>query len=418
MQMTIYQRALQCIFTLTAIFTASALTADNWYQETMISQDSCCHMDCCNPPPQCGLAYNPPAYFECHDCCGCYDFLDTLRLRSDFLWWRPCVSCLELGVAEMSTSFPDDSIVQESRIKDPDFHFDPGFRIGLSSYCPCDCFDAALNWTHFHSHANALGTSSPVNTARRVILDPTATLEFINDWQTGSFTPDFVQGKWHLELDVLDLEFGRKFYVSKCFVLRPNFGLRGARINQTYKIYAQSNVAGSRLGGTAFKNFVKARSNFLGLGPRLGLDIELTLPCTCGIKLFGQAAESLVFGRTERHSHELQHSIAGGEQFPIVDSETEIESTLNRCSRSMTDLLIGLKWEHCCSWCNRPMPITIAIAWEFHKFHDLNNFIFTNNSDILKSSMASRFNETLPNSIEKKGDLSTQGVTASFEVGF
>lgn len=371
----------------------------------------CCPTEtCCHEPPACGVAYNPSAYFFCSSCPESNSFWDTLRFRGDFLWWRACEDDLALGTEQVFSRFPDGSTFQESRLKSPDFKYDPGFRIGLNTICPYDCWDVALNWTHFHTKANVHGES----TFSAVTGNQFEEVLFVSEWERlADAVPDFSKGRWTLNLDLLDLEFGRKYYVASCFILRPHLGLRGARVDQSFRVHSEANrLEPYAEGGPAyFTSNTKAKNNFLAIGPRVGVDLELRLPCC--ITLFGQAAASLVFGRFERHAREYfnDFSTTGStsDGFP-ANVQYEAHATLERCSRGITDLAIGLKWEHCCNWCNRQHPITIAFSWEHHAFYDFNNFIFDQNF--------SKTGTTFYGSRSKHGDLTTQGLTVSAEIGF
>jgi len=373
-----------------------------------------CCPDSCNQAPVCGVAYNPPGYFNCSNCnTGCDSFLDSLRFRADFLWWRACEENLALGREELFSSFPDGGEYDRVRIKHPDFKYDPGFRIGFASICPCDCYDVAVNWTHFHTKATVHGESEFADAGirpggpREGRRNPSQSdLVFFNDWQLiEDAFPDFAKGKWTLDLDLLDLEFGRKYYVSNCFILRPYLGLRGARIDQTFRVLSEANRFDPYDDASAFfTSQAKARNNFLGVGPRVGVDLEVRLPCC--LTLFGQAAGSLVFGRFDRHTHEEFQDFSSESSGFVYDEfpshvDFSIHATKERCSRAMTDLSIGLKWDHCCNWCNRNHPVTIAFAWEHHAFYDFQGFLNARRSE---SHVA--------------GDLTTQGLTVRAEVGF
>ena len=117
-------------------------------------------------------------------------------------------------------------------LREPKERFEPGFRVGLNYYSPCDCWDAALNYTYFHTKAKTEGYS---NVASGGSATATNFIAFRPLWESvDNSVPDFARGKWLLDLNYLDLEIGHKYYVSSCFVLRPFIGLRGARINQNY----------------------------------------------------------------------------------------------------------------------------------------------------------------------------------------
>lgn len=355
----------------------------------------------CNPPPACGIAYNPPGYFNCNNGCSSNGgFFDSLRFRADFLWWRASEDCLTLGREESTSRFPGGTRIVRAREKSPDFKYDPGFRIGLATICPCDCWDLAVNWTHFHSKANVNGGFRGENNSDVETV-------FVSDWQRQQDAlPDFAHGKWALDLDLVDLEFGRKYYISSCFIARPHFGLRGARVDQSFRVHAEANRSNAYedFGTSFFVSNTKAKNNFLGVGPRVGLDLELALPCACNIKLFGQAAGSLVFGRVERHAKEWFHDFSNDGVYDCCAGvDFEARATKHRISRAITDLAIGLKWEHCCNWCNRSHPITVAVAWEHHSFYNFNNFIFASENGSSRCC---------------GGDLATQGLTVTAEIGF
>jgi len=369
-------------------------------------ETSCCGFPC-NPAPDLGWAYNPPAYARCGcDTSACSNsFLDSFAFRADFLWWRACEEGLSLGTEEFieETDGPvspsRSTVVNRSHSKHPNFKYDPGFRIGISNYCSCDCWDFAVNWTHFHTKAKVNGATSD-----------DGSIVFFSDWEriVGA-NPRVAGGRYALNLDLVDIEFGRKFYVSNCFVLRPDFGLRVARIHQTYR------VASEAVNGDGdVENFisdVKSRSNFLAVGPRVGLDVELHF---CGgFALFGQAAGSIVFGKFDNHSRENYLDTVSSA--PVVGALTyEARSSAHRCSRTITDLAFGIKWDHCYEWCNRCHPVSIAFAWEHHAFYDMNNFNFVENGLELEGPSAVATGAHT----RKHGDLNTQGLTVSIAFGF
>ncbi|MBA3814977.1 MAG: hypothetical protein H0X29_00335 [Parachlamydiaceae bacterium] len=358
---------------------------------------SCCPAPCeeaCNQPPSCGEAFNPPGYFNCSNSGNCNGgFIDSLRFRADFLYWRASQDCLSLGREESLSQFPGGARIESSRERSPHYRYDPGFRIGIATVCPSNCWDLALNWTHFHSKANINSSSA--------CCDNSSNHEsvFVSEWQRISNAfPDSASGRWKLDLDYVDLELGRKFYVSSCFILRPHFGLRGGRIDQHFRVKASANRSNAYqdFGSSLFVSEVTSKNNFRGIGPRLGLDLELAMPCLKNMKLFGQAAGSLVYGKFDRHSREHFHDYTNDALYDgFGDVDFEGHASKYRTTRGMTDLTIGLKWEHCCNWCNRSHPLTVAVAWEHHAFYNMNHFI---------SSCG--------------GDLTTQGLTITAEIGF
>src|SRR5262249_21263261 len=143
---------------------------------------------CVNEAPCLGMGYNPPGYLKCggHNCCE--SFLDTLRFRVDFLWWRADEEGLDLGHEQFVNIFTDeqDEFILEDRTKSPDGRYDAGFRLGLASICD-HCWDIALNWTHYHTKAHARGCSNFDNF-------PDSFVAFENCWEAvEDFVADFAK---------------------------------------------------------------------------------------------------------------------------------------------------------------------------------------------------------------------------------
>lgn len=351
-----------------------------------------CHDDCnpccntpCHPAPRCNWGYNPPGYFSCgtDSCC----FSDSLGLNVDFLWWRAKTDGTDLGYTEVfTTSTSGLEILDRVHKKQPHFRFDPGVRVGIDYHCPCDCWDVALVWTDYHTRAIAHGESEFPLTGPSEIFTP------FFEAVSGVPAPDEAEGRWHLSLDLLDLEFGSKYYVSSCLILRPHFGLRGVRLNQnfTYEGYANRTISEVL---TAFDSYAKFKDHFLGAGPRVGLDIELSLGCN--FWLFGKAAGTLAYGRFERSIRE-EHT-ALGETDVITRFSESIPS--DRSSIAIGDLTFGLLWEQCVCWCNRSHPFGLALSWEHHGFYDVTDFTFARTQS-------------------DKHDLYIQGLTVSANFGF
>jgi hypothetical protein len=293
-------------------------------------------------------------------------------------------------------------VINKSRTRKPDFKYDPGFRIGISNNCLCSCWDFAVNWTSFHTKATVNGAT-----------DVTNGITFISDWERiVGVNPLISEARYTLNLDLVDLEFGRKFYTSSCFVLRPQFGLRFARINQNYRVESEINSNPLSLLLT-LESDVKSRSNFLAVGPRVGLDIDIDVGC--GLSLFGQAAGSLVFGKFDNHAREiLRNYINFGSA--IGKFTYEEQSSAQRSSRAITDIALGLRWDRCFTWCGRCHPVSLAFAWEHHAFYGLNAFDFAARGVALTGDITSV--TPVQGGARKHGNLYTQGLTVSLAFGF
>ena len=420
--------------------TVSAYAGANEYNDSYYYGSQPCPQPCapvcapvCNAPPHCPWGYNPPAYNKCGN--GATNFCDTLGFTVDFLYWRTSVQDLALGTQEhLSLGASGSGIaVDKSYVKRPEFNCDPGFRIGLSHFSPCDCYDVALNWTHYHTKSTVKGASDdfidPITAATTVPADYTL---FVPFWERANgVTPDLSKGRFVLDTDLLDLEFGHKYYVTSCFVFRPHVGLRGARINQSFHVESSANRALANIYtlGSVFNSYsseVKARNDFLAIGPRIGFDIELDLGC--GFAIVGKAAGSILFGSPRRHSSEDFYGTAAPLSSSAVlipgDFTYRSNGTHSGYSRTVSDLAIGVQWEHCVTCCNQSYPLVLAALWEHHGFYNFNDFDFESNGyaplydDNISATTDLRGGYVTNPSKATAGDIFTQGLTFSVGVGF
>lgn len=321
---------------------------------------------------------NPPAYLTC----------SNLEFRFDFFWWRASEIGLDLGSENRFKTYESEEktyVFDRSFIKTIDPAYEPGFRLGVNYICPCECgWDAALIWTHFHSKAKPSGDGKDEI--------------FESYWERYSgYSSLRVDGKLALYLDLLDLEVGRKYYVASCFVLRPYFGLRGGRFDQSYKVHSlatdsidhELNLENTYLAKTKSKQLI------LALGPRIGCMIEWD--SQWGFSVFGDGAVSILYGTNNLHSKERLRSLDGSKKRSYFEKASPYHST-----NPVADLSIGLKWDRNVLWCNHCFPLSLVAAWEHHAFWDFNHMNFMS-----EETQAS-----------KKGDLFTQGLTLSALIGF
>jgi hypothetical protein len=145
-----------------------------------------------------------------------------------------------------------------------DYHFSPGFRVGMGVGPESD-WGVKLSYTRFYTdaEATAAGKVTPVFLGNRLaltLMDP----------------PYFDSGSVRSVIDynVLDLEFGKSFRPVESLQLRPVLGLRGAWINQTFDTEFQ----GTWLYGVLQKTSAEHIANrFWGIGPKLGIESALNL---------------------------------------------------------------------------------------------------------------------------------------------
>jgi len=104
----------------------------------------------------------------------------------------------------------------------------------------------------------------------------------------------------------------------------------------------------------------------------------------------------------------------------IIDNENEysLKAGSKQYSRCVTDLSLGLRWDHCVKWCNHCHPVSLVAAWEFHTFYNFNNFLQFDGLYNLKAEQAGIAQLEIVKQHSLNGNLYTQGLTLSVCIGF
>lgn len=333
----------------------------------------------------------------------------NLFVVTDLLIWRSSEDGLGYGkkvVVAPSALLGGAPVLKQEKEKNPQYTWNAGFRIGVGYNSACDGWDVATNWTHFHNRADSSSKSDFVINADGLIHP------FYPAWlvvDKKGFI-DEVKTNWKFRLDLVDLELGREFYISRSLTLRPFIGLRAARIDQKYHLRGQANEGEPTLGVIQSANFTtKTLMNceYRGIGLRTGLDSEWSFGC--GWSLYGQAAVSLLYGRfnvVERFDFE-QRNEAHSSNSPSFNDDSKDRFW---ASRAITDMALGIRWKKYFD-CDC-LALTVQLAWEQHLFFAQNQFQDVNaglSNTILPYRTAGQIH---------RGDLSVQGITLSCKLDF
>lgn len=184
----------------------------------------------------------------------------ALEFFGDVLYWQATEP------VDWTMTASGSSTDQVVAFKNLDYHFAPGFRVGMGLGRESD-WGLSLSYTRFHTdtEATAAGKVTPVFLGNRLALS-------LND------PPHFDSGSIRSVIDynVLDLDIGKSFCPVESLQLRPVLGLRGAWINQTFDTEFQG--TGSLLGIQFQKTSDEHIANrFWGIGPKLGIESTLNL---------------------------------------------------------------------------------------------------------------------------------------------
>jgi hypothetical protein len=253
------------------------------------------------------------------------------------------------------------------RIQDLDFGYSPGFKIAIGLNLREDGWDVYAQYTRSYEKA-----SRGLSTNQIGSLHPTW---FVLD----EFDQDTIllnaHAKWRIHFNVVDLEIGRNFFVSKYLALRPFTGLKTSWQTQRYKVfYTKENDTTAH---------VKVYDNDWGVGSRFGLNTSWFFNPHWSI--YGNGAASLVWGQftilrkdyLKKYDHEFYHRVLN----QINDIHT---------IKGVMELGLGLRYEN---WTyDYRYRLRFELGWEQQVWISHNQFIRT-------------FEESA------HGDLILQGVT-------
>jgi len=259
------------------------------------------------------------------DCCG------EGFISAGLIYWRAFEDGLDTCVSNhtSNTVLDDGTVVSKTygKGRDPNFEWNPGFRIGAGYKFACSNWDIAAFWTHFNS--NSHGSKNKGNHAR-----------------------------WKLDFDVVDVLGAYDFNLGSCFVLRPFGGVRGARIDQ--KVHR-----GSLSSTTTFLTTdevipsSKNKEDFWGVGPIAGLAGDWNVGC--GFSLYANGSVSWLYGKFDNKLFEGDRSI---DTLDICIERKHLDAII-----TAVDTEVGIRWATCLC---KNMQFVLQFGLEHHQYYNFN----------------------------------------------
>lgn len=292
-------------------------------------------------------AYNAPDRIEtCHS----WDVF----AQSSFIYWYPSQSNMELGI--VSDQINPDYFLNGNIVR-LDFDYQPGFKIGLGMNLDTDHWEGLLQYTWFHSNVHS-STS----------LEPNETKILYPSWQIPDLLVAYYDGneRWKLDMDFLDIELARSYFVGKNLSFRPFFGARAAWIfqkvtveyfNVTNPIYLPRN-----------RTIVTQKSSSWGIGPRTGLEMDWLLGK--GLRMYGNGSLDLLFTKYPTLSFfQKSESLPGT---TVVGSQFLVKENGDHHVRAHMDLEFGFGWGM--YFAKEEWHVDLSTGYQFQVFFDQNMF--------------------------------------------
>ncbi|NGX38105.1 MAG: hypothetical protein K1000chlam2_01276 [Chlamydiae bacterium] len=311
------------------------------------------------------------------------------NITADFIYWTAREDHLGFALKESIQTQPDGQITQtdRGRVIHPDWNFEPGFKIGVGYLYDHDGWDiqATYTWLRVRNTKNSVSIDD-LNTERILEVGGFGVFAGLSDVTEAS-------GRWQLDFNVVDLELGRNFFISRYLKLHPHFGLKGTWQDQDYQVDALGVAQEFQVQDNRATSENKHHLEYWGIGILAGLDTTWHFNrCT---SFLGNIRVSALWERFEvdnKSTRALLVPQVGNSPVTILYAENDF-----RTIKPVLELFLGLRWE---TWfCCDGYHFSIEGGWEEQWWSDQNQF----------------FEPTINS---REGDLNLQGFTVKMRLDF
>lgn len=274
-------------------------------------------------------------------------------LSADFLWWRAENQGFSYAFnqTENSTSFPNVGKVLRIPPK-----WDPGFRLGAGWTFPNGSWELFANWTWMNNFAHAtkhLKNLSALNVGEGLYSMWPASLTVAGGTDLGPYSN--AKASWVLHHNALDIECSKDICITKRLLIKPNWGVRAAWINQNFHSELEDSII---VGHIPEFNF-KGKNHCWGAGPRVGGAAEWLL--SNGFAFLGKANVALLYGQTHAKNLSKGPSATTG----IVEIHHRFNDHFSQLVPNL-QMMLGVEWGSCIFSQDRFM--VISACWEVNYF--------------------------------------------------
>ena len=272
-----------------------------------------------------------------------------------------------------------------------DFDYHPAFKVSAGIGFNRDDWTACVEYTRFHSKDSNHKTISKDNLTELLIL---------STWNASNQT--FAsKADWKLKNDLIDLSFGRPYYLGKKIVIKPHFGLRGGWIDQKYHL-EETFLSDD----TELNSFTNVKSDSWLIGPRAGVKTNWLLGK--GFNFFGNIATSLFYQDFSTKYNYNYTTI-------VLETTRDISVNEKQDNHYITPNLecaLGLGWGS--YFAKNKAHFNLSAGYEFHIFWNQN--LMKSLAEKVKSGTGSTSDGSITET--KEGDLMLHGLTVSARFDF
>jgi len=301
-------------------------------------------------------------------------------VTADFIYWKAYEEGLAYaydGVPNAPTAVPPSA--GSGKVFRPKFRWEPGFKIGVGNKFDHDGWDLYAQYTWLRSHAKDEEEEGECCETETVLAKS-------NYWLSTAACPEAILmgeegARWNLNsFNVLDLELGRDFYVSKFLTLRPFAGLKFSWMHQKYKVkYSDILFVGDQGGQPSSLTTIPLGSNVdlefkqkeFGVGLRFGMDTAWYFCKWLGA--YGDFAVTGLWNHFKERREVEVHTPAGLE----YDSERIRDKVYDVTGVLEVGLGLFFEW----TFCKDAYMFNLAAGWETQVWFNQNNMIFLMNNN-------------------------------------
>ncbi len=267
-----------------------------------------------------------------------------LFVTADLLYWH-----LYEGGTDYSLSNKVSGPTISGKSSRAHFDWDFGFRVGAGYNFEHDAWDAYVNFTWFRTHASSHAHKDSDET----LIPQKGASDIV--------AADKISAHWHVHNYVLDLELGRRFFLSKFLSLRPQFGIETAWIYQRRHFSTEQGL--DPFTGITGES-VRGKCNFWGIGPRAG--VEGTWYFGRHFSLFGTINGALLWSHFDTRNKEKVQTLLGS------SPSLRVSDHFHRLTPN-AQFAMGFCWD---ANINHEMNhIGIKLAYEFQYWWRQNQFL-------------------------------------------
>jgi hypothetical protein len=319
-------------------------------------------------------AYNSPARIDVKSSWDVF-------VRGSYILWQVKEKGLELAISCL-----ENGDYSACRVKNLDFSYKHGFKVGVCTNFDHDGWNALIEYSRLHIknnhkvHPQTGGYLLPIHTYFARAEEP----------PTNNRT-SFCKERWRLKYDMVDFEVGRPCYVGTKLIFKPHVGARFGWLDQKlHVIYTFTNLETSPIDIDAFS---RLHSDSWLVGPRAGVYTNWFF-CKW-FRFFGNIAASLAYQRFKTFFKQSNYEDPGHLDFNVMD-KTSILTPI-------VDVRTGFGWGTyfaCHNW-----HFDLSASYDFSYFWNQN-------------TMKRLEDRILRNVSTKASDLMFHGLTAAIRFDF